>query len=373
MRDEVTFEKIDTNNCFDKDATLVIKRDAIVNNVKSIKESTKSKIIAVVKENGYGLGLGNLYNIIKDQDIFMYAVIASNEALGLRKEGCDKDILMLTPIMDYDELSLLVSQDVVLALGNTKQIEELKKIHEKTGKKPRVHIKINTGMGRYGFNVDDLPDFNEYKDFLSIEGCFSHLAGGNNYKKTVENQVQKFKFAIEKIKETGVDTGICHISNSSATMTFGALGFDAVRVGSAILGKVAVRSNLEVSVWLESKVYSIYKRQKGEPIGYGGEATLKRDSSLAIVRVGTGCGVSLMQRGPMDHTLMSGVKGVIKRMLSVPFMTVQINDKTYPVIGRTGISHMAVDVTGSDVKEGDTVKLQVNPLLIHPYVERKII
>ena len=78
MRDEVTFEKIDTNNCFDKDATLVIKRDAIVNNVKSIKESTKSKIIAVVKENGYGLGLGNLYNIIKDQDIWFFHKSSGN-------------------------------------------------------------------------------------------------------------------------------------------------------------------------------------------------------------------------------------------------------------------------------------------------------
>ncbi|MBR6404485.1 MAG: alanine racemase [Eubacterium sp.] len=373
MSNKINIEQLDTNNVFFKDATLVIKKDAIVNNIKSIKKTTGSKIIAVVKENGYGLGLANLYNIIKDQDIFMYGVTSLCEAIALRKEGCKTDILMLTAAVDSDELLELVSYDVVIALGNKKQIPELKKIYEQTGNKPRVHIKIDSGMGRYGFNVDDIPDFNEYKDFLSIEGCFSHLAGGKNYKKTVEKQVQIFKQALDKIRETGVDTGICHISNSSATMTFGALGFDAVRVGSAILGKVAVKSDLEVSVWLESKVLSIYNRKKGEHIGYGGEAVLKRDSSLAIVRVGTGCGVALMQRGPMDNTLIGGVKGVIKRLLSVPFMSVQINGKSYHVIGRTGISHLAVDVTDTDVKEGDVVKLQVNPLLIHPYAERKII
>lgn len=74
MCDELYPELNDNNSCFDKNASLVIKQEAIVNNVRYIKESTGAKVIAVVKENGYGIGIANLYNIIKDEDIFLYAV-----------------------------------------------------------------------------------------------------------------------------------------------------------------------------------------------------------------------------------------------------------------------------------------------------------
>ena len=124
------------NSCFDKDATLVIKQDAIINNVKYIKEKTGAKIIAVVKENGYGLGVANLYHILQDQDIFMYAVTAPCEAIALRKEGCTEDILMLTPISDFSELVTMVSLGVVIALGSEDQIPELLDVYKLVGKKP---------------------------------------------------------------------------------------------------------------------------------------------------------------------------------------------------------------------------------------------
>ena len=115
--------------------------------------------------------------------------------------------------------------------------------------------------------------------------------------------------ALERIRAAGVNTGITHVANSMAAMEFGSLGFDAVRVGSAILGKMPEKYGLEEAVWLESKVFSIYNRLEGEHIGYSGEAYLKRDSSLAVVRIGTGCGVGLIQKGAMDYTFGNFVKG----------------------------------------------------------------
>jgi len=362
------------NSCFDKNATLVIKQDAIVNNVKIIKEKTGAKVIAVVKENGYGVGVANLYHILEDQDIFMYAVTAPCEAIALRREGCKADILMLTPITDFGELLSLVSLDVVIALGNDKQIPELLDVYKLLGKKPRVHIQIDSGLGRYGYNADDKLDFSSYQDSISIEGCFSHLAGSvHNYKKSVENQVRVFNLALEKIRETGVNPGICHIANSKAAMTFGSLGYDAVRVGSAILGKAPSDDGLEEAVWLESKVYSVYNRLEGEHIGYNGEATLNRDSSLAVVRVGTGCGVGLIQKGSLDFSFMNILRNLVRKIKEDPVLSVWINGKKSPVIGRIGVSHMTVDVTENDVREGDTVKICVNPLFVHPYVERLVV
>ena len=120
MCDELFYDQINSNSCFDKDATLVINREAIINNVKYIKKTAGSKLIAVVKENGYGLGVANLYDIIKEQDIFMYAVTSPCEAVALRNEGCKADILLLTPISDFSEVLLMVSHDVVIALGDNR-------------------------------------------------------------------------------------------------------------------------------------------------------------------------------------------------------------------------------------------------------------
>lgn len=373
MCDEL-FDDMSNNSCFDKNATLVINHEAIVGNVRYLKESTGSKLIAVVKENGYGLGVANLYNIIKDEDIFMYAVTSPCEAVALRREGCKTDILMLTPISDYSELLLMVTHNVVIALGNEKQIPELKAIYGLTGKRPRVHIQIDSGLGRYGFNVDDMPNFKHLTDYLSFEGCFTHLAGSaTNYKKSVDRQVQVFEQAISRIKAMGVEPGVCHISNSKAALTFGSLGYDAIRVGSALLGKSSVKSGLREAVWLESKVFSVYNRQEGEHIGYSGEASLKRDSSLAVVRVGTGCGIGLIQKGAMDFSLSSIIRNMIRRIKEDPVLSVWINGRQSPVIGRIGVSHMTVDVTECPAKEGDIVKVQVNPLLVHPYVKRLVI
>ena len=377
MCDELFYEpekkQVNNNVCYDKNATLVIKQDAIINNVRYIKKTTGAKLIAVVKENGYGLGVANLYNIIKDQNIFMYAVTSSCEAVALRREGCDTDILMLTPVSEFGELLKLVNENVVIALGNARQIPELRYIYGLTGKRPRVHIQINSGMGRYGFNVDDLPDL-RHEDYLSIEGCFTHLAGSStNYKKSVQKQLRIFRTALAKLRASGIDTGICHVANSKAAMTFGSLGFDAVRVGSAILGKVCVKCELEEAVWLESKVFSVYNRQEGEHIGYQGDVALKRDSSLAVVRIGTGCGIGLIQRDAVNYNLGYVIKTFFRKINEVPVMSVWINGRKSPVIGRIGVSHMTVDITEIPAKEGDTVKVKVNPLLVHPYVRRMVV
>ena len=373
MCDELFLEQNDNNSCFDKNATLVIKQDAIVNNIKYIKKTTGAKVIAVVKENGYGLGVANLYNIIKDQDIFMYAVTSPCEAVALREEGCKTDILILTPISDFGELLSMVNHNVVISLGSEKQLAEMHYIYELTGKRPRVHIQIDSGMGRY-VNVYDLPDLRHHKEYLSIEGCFTHLAGSvKNYRKSVKKQLKLFNQALDRIKAAGIDPGICHISNSKAALTFGSLGFEAVRVGSAILGKVSVKSGLEEAVWLETEVFSVYNRQEGEHIGYSGEACLKRESNLAVVRIGTGCGVGLIQKGTIDYSVLSVIKNMVNRLNSVPILCVWINGKENPVIGRIGVSHMTVDVTENVVKEGDIVKICVNPLLVHPYVRRMVI
>ena len=81
----------------------------------------------------------------------------------------------------------------------------------------------------------------------------------------------------------------------------------------------------------------------------------------------------MIQKGALDFTFLNIIKNILRRINEDPVLSVWINGKQSPVIGRIGVSHMTVDVTENSVKEGDTVKVQVNPLLVHPYVRRQVI
>ena len=92
-----------------------------------------------------------------------------------------------------------------------------------------------------------------------------------------------------------------------------------------------------------------------------------------MVRVGTGCGIGLIQRDAVTFNLGSVIKNLFRKINEVPVMRVWINGMESPVIGRIGVSHMTVDITEIPAKEGDKVKVKVNPLLVHPYVRRMVV
>ena len=363
------------NYCYQKCSRLVIDEGAIAHNVAQIRSITSKKIIAVIKENGYGLGLLNEYRILEKLGLDFFAVTSTKEALSLREFGCQGDILMLTPIFDREESEALLKANVIMTLHDTDQADMLADLAFETGLRPRVHIKIDTGMGRYGFLYNHVPDLTPYVQALSLEGCYSHLAGkASHYKKHVEEQVSRFRKGLDALAAQGIRPALCHICNSKATMTFGDLGFDGVRTGTALIGKCAPRRRLKEAVWLETPVYATMFKEKGATISYQSQAVLKRDSKLALLRAGHGDGIGLGYKDGSE-TFIQQVIWVIKRTFFPKRyqMYIRIGGRKLPVLGRLGISHLMVDISGTDIKEGDLARLSVNPLLIHPFVKRLIL
>lgn len=364
------------NYIYQKHSTLVINPAAIAANVKAIRNITSGELIAVVKENGYGLGLKNEYDILKNLDIHYYGVTNTREALALRSFGCNEPILLMSPEYQRDSCVALVKEDITLALGSEEQMALLEWVYSETGILPRVHIKIETGMGRYGFRYDCLPDFKALGAHLRVEGCFTHLAGKpGSYKAQVELQRRRFLQAVSSIEKMGIPTGLKHICNSAATMTFGDLGMDGVRVGSALLGKAASgKEKLKTAVWLEVPISEIRQFNPGDTIGYQSTLTLKKGARLALARAGHGDGVYL---GYAD-TPEPFFRGCL-HLLSVLLRpkryekAVWVNGKKAVLAGRLGVAHMMIDVTHIPCKVGDTVKIAVNPLLVHPAVEKKVL
>lgn len=372
----------DGNLVFQKQTRMVIDPHAITNNVKVIRSMiSPARLIAVVKENGYGMGLEREYNILKTCGIDFYAVTNSQEALALRAFGCKEDILLMSPSFESEEAQALIDHDIILMLGTLREAELLKDLSASSGVCPRVHLSIETGMGRYGFLWNDLPDLKELSSYINIEGCYSHLNGRpSDYEKMAKLQASRLREAAEGLKAQGIDPGMLHLCNSAGTMSFGAMGFDAVRCGSALLGKSARGGGkLKNAVWLEAPICQVVSLPKGSTIGYQACAVLSRDSRLGLIRAGHGDGIML---GYADNPepLFKGILHLISVKLrkkryqkTVTCIDSNGNRKKVPLVGRSGIAHIMIDLTGTDFKEGDTVRFEINPLFIHPSVEKVLL
>lgn len=364
------------NLVFDKQTILKIDTAAIAHNIKVIKKRTDKKIIAVIKENGYGMGLKAEYDLLKSNGLDYFAVTNTAEALALRSFGCKETVLLMTPCMSYDEALKLNEADITLVCGSMKQLNILKSVYEKTNKKPHVHIAIDTGMGRFGFFWSKIPDLSEINNYICVDGCYTHLHGKpKHYEQDVKIQADKFKTAVNTIKSQGINPGLKHISNSQATMLLGDLGMDAVRCGSAIIGKLGMgNSKLKCATWTEAPIYQTMKLPKGSTVGYLATVKLKRDSRLGIVRAGHADGIFLSYSDIPDQ-FFSGIIHLISLKLRPKrhIRTFIINGKHVPIVGCAGVAHFTIDLTDTDFKEGDMVRIETNPILAHPAIPRVFI
>ncbi|MDD7389918.1 MAG: alanine racemase [Lachnospiraceae bacterium] len=371
----------DENLIFQKQTVMKIDASAIAHNVQVIRETIGSaRLIAVIKENGYGMGLKREYDILKNLNINFFAVTNANEALALRRFGCKEDILLMSPSFEKEEAAELLQNNIIFMLCSMKQAVLLKELADETRLTPRVHLAIETGMGRYGFLWNRIPDLSALPAFLKIEGCYSHLNGKpSGYEKEARRQLERLLTATESLKKQGIDPGIRHICNSAATMSLGSLGLDAVRCGSAIIGKCARGgSRLKNAVWLEAPICMVAELPKGSTIGYQACAVLKRDSRLGLVRAGHGDGIMLGYADnpePLIHGVihLTAVKLLKNRYRKTVLVTGHNGKKArVPYVGRSGVAHVMIDLTDTSFAEGDMVQFHVNPLFVHPSIPKEV-
>ncbi len=352
----------------------VVDKDILRENISIIKSlAGTTPVIAVLKCNGYGLGTVELAKFLLYRGIEIFGVSDLSEALTLRKAGILNEIILLSSNAVPEDNEKIVENDIIATVGSTDAAKALDEAGKKLGKTPKAHIKINTGMGRYGFNCEDLLWVNELKK-TEIEFCgtFTHFSFSfSKDEKDVSNQLAKFKTCIKKLRQAGFETGVVHAANSHAFLKYPKTHLDAVRVGSAFLGRVngAKAYGLKPVGFLESKVSDINHLKKGENIGYGNTYKAKRDMKIAIVPVGFYNGY-----GTEKSRDTFRIRDILRYILSdiIPKKKhVKINGNAYKLVGRVATLNVIADVTGSDVKPGDKVVLSANPLLVDSGVERE--
>lgn len=364
--------------------TYVIEVNDILHNIQVLKEKAgQAEIIGVVKGNGYGFGLEYMASLLKSEGVRIFAVTELTDAVLLRKNALpEDDILLLRSTCLPEEAEEIVRLNLIATVGSAESAQVLNKAAKKADKKIRAHIKIDTGMRRYGFSAEEAEEaITACKacDFIEFTGIYTHFSSAFTNKKLTAEQLNAFKTAVLNIESAGINATCIHCANTPALFNVKGVtdGMSAVRIGSGFTGRVITQkpSALKRVGFLKSQVLEIKPVAKGAKIGYNGTYTAKRDMKLAILPVGhfDGFGVEKAQDVNTIWAMIHSILSAGKRFVTREKLSVKINGKRCPVVGAIGLSHTAVDITGLEVRTGDDAFFDFSPLFVNPLLKREYV
>lgn len=352
--------------------------DAIAHNVKQIKSLLKpeTKLMAVVKANGYGHGATEVARVALANGAEYLGVATVEEGVELRKAGLEAPILVFDCGIG-EQASLIIKYNLTLSLGDLKTAGLFSKVAWRAGRELKAHVKVETGLGQDGVWPDDVPSLVKGIKKLgniSLEGIYSHFATAfEKRKEHTYEQFGRFKRALELLDEAKINIPLKHVANSAAVLDLPETHLDMVRVGSLIYGRYPsadVSQKLDLKpVWkLKTTIMAIREFQDNQAIGEGGEFRVKKGTVIATLPIGFSDGFSLMPSGVMVKPYRFLGKAFAKYTKKEG---VEIKGQLAPVAGRISSKHTMVEVTHLfDVMVGETAEVPADPLTISPRVPR---
>lgn len=329
-----------------------VNLDNIIANMQSMKEHIckDTRILAVIKTDGYGHGGVPIAKAIEGLDyLFGFAVATAEEAFELRREGIQKPILVLSYTFPY-AYEHFVEQDIRVTIFRRDSLQELSRIAVQKGKKARVHIKVDTGMGRIGIspNEEGMAFAEEALKLpgIEVEGIFTHFACADEAdKKSAEAQIALYKDFVERLEaKCGCEIPLHHCSNSAGIIDLPQANMDLVRAGITLYGLLpsneveAKRLDLKPALSLHSHVVYVKTIHAGQTVSYGSRFVARKDTRVATVPLGYGDGYPRSLSDGKGYVLIRGQRA--------------------PILGRVCMDQFMVDVTHIDgVTEGDKVTL----------------
>lgn len=321
--------------------------DAIAHNIRAIKTHIGPRVdlIAVVKANAYGHGAIQVAQTALRHGASRLAVARADEGIALRQAGITAPVLVMS-YTPSDDVEAAVARNLTLTVTEWEVAGALSARAEALGRRVPVHIKVDTGMGRFGLLPDEVLPFVERLAALPgvmIEGLFSHFAAADAADKTyTRQQFAIFQDVRARLDSAGIHVPLCHIANSAAALDLPEMHLDAVRCGIAIYGlhpsnEVEPAVPLKPALTLKSRVARVRTLPAGSSISYGRTYITPRAMPVALVPVGYGDGY---------HRLLSNRAAVL------------INGQRAPIVGRVCMDQFVVDCSGvGPVQVNDEVVL----------------
>ena len=350
----------------------IVNREALDHNIRILQKKAADTIIwGVVKGDGYGLGCTKLASILASHGINYFAVTQIEEAERLRLSGLDTaEILMMDCTCDRTQIQRLLNLKVIMTVGTEADAQQINICAHERGIKARVHVKVDTGMGRYGFLPSEVDKISEvYCKYpnLDVTGIYTHF-NDSSVPQPTEKQYKQFKAVLEKLQDRDIEVGMVHCCNSTAFWKYPHMHCDAVRIGSGILGRLTTseHTGLEKLGYCRTQVQEVRTLPAGHPVGYGAGFITKRPTQIAVLPVGYINGFAV-DRGydlwrPKD--CIRGILRYVKALFQRKALYVQVGGKTCRVLGHVGMVNMVVDVTGMHCKPGDDARVEINPLVM---------
>ena len=350
---------------------------ALARNLDRLRRAASARIIGVVKGTGYGLGLTDYARFLTEHGVDMLAVSTAEEAAALRQAGIAAEVLMLSSTAVPRDVAVLLDCGAILTVGSCAAAETVSAVAVEKGVTARVHVKLDTGMGRFGFLPQDVTEAAALLKSLPsmrVEGVFTHFANTADEALT-RRQYQQFQEGAALLERAGIETGLRHVCASSAFLRYPEMQLDAVRLGSALLGRLSVPDplGLEKIGWLETQVMELKDLPSGWKVGYTGAYRTKRPTRLALLPAGYTSGVGVTEesnalrlRDRVYRLLRTG-----RALLRSNGLTGLVNGRRCPVRGVVGATQLALDVTDVPCAVGDTVRLEVRPKYVDSAVPRE--
>ncbi len=327
---------------------------AIAHNFREIRKCIHggAKLCAVVKANGYGHGAIAVAHKAVEAGADYLAVATLPEALELRRAGFMTPILILG-LVPPEGAAEIVANDITQAVCTPELAEALSDEAVRRNKTAKVHLKVDTGMGRIGVRPEEAGSFarllRELPN-LEVEGVFSHFALADSRDKSyVRKQLDAFETALRNIKEAGIHPSIRHIAESAAILEIPEAHYDMVRAGIIEYGlwpsdEVTHPIELRQAMRLCARIAYIKTIQPGESVSYGRDFIARRVTRIATLPLGYADGYI--------------------RAYGSGNAFVEIRGKRAPLAGRVCMDQVMVDVTDlPEAREGDEVTLFGSPTL----------
>lgn len=325
------------------ETVLEVNLDAIIHNFNYFRSNLEpnTKIICMVKASGYGIGSNELAKTLQDHRCDYLAVAVADEGEELRKEGISIPIMVMNP--EFSSFSKLFENNLEPEVYSFKLLETLIRETERRGIVAYpIHIKIDTGMHRLGFQPDEMAFIAKRlltQSGLVVRSVFSHLVGSDSatFDDFTEEQTEKLKKASDELEQNLGYPFRRHILNSAGIERFTKYQMDMVRLGISLYGISSKNdANILPVCSLKSTILQIQNVPEGDSVGYGRKWIANRESKIAIVPIGYADGI--------DRHLGNGCGEVL------------IRDQRCLLVGNICMDICMVDVTDlTDVKEGDIV------------------
>ena len=333
-------------------AWIEVKGKAIETNVRQLRSklSKNCQFMAVVKADGYGHDAKLVSEYAIKGGASQLGVATLNEGIKLRSSGVKKPILILGNLYTKRDLIICFKNDLMPTISSIRECLICNNIGKHFGLKFSLHLKVDTGMSRLGFEINKfVQQFEKIKSFenISIEGIYSHLSSAdehNSLDPKSRTQLQRQKFQ-ELLNQINVDRNYkikIHLANSAGMLLNKDFHFNMVRVGLSMYGysplaKIDKNLSLKPALFLKVKVAFIRIIDEGVSVSYGGKFVSSRKTKLAVLSIGYADGV------PRN---LSGKIHVIH------------NKKLYPQVGSITMDQMMVDITDSnEIEIGSTMLL----------------